>query len=223
MADTKYFSLQPEAFLAEFVGLTTAERGAYASICFWMYANNGRAVNDLRKLSVICGSPKNFNKLWLGIRKKFRIRGGYIYQKRVQKEYEVADQLRQGAVIAGHKGALIRWGGHKGGHAKPIANDNDKGKGNNTFYEAPGHVPVSKRLCDTLANILGARPNDKKSLTNFATWVDAQILAGRFSNEVFKQIFDIANDVLNARKPIAVFFKVVGEDLGYKSRARKRH
>ena len=52
----KYVQLEAEAFLADFMGMTAAERGCYATIIFHLYKMHGRCIFDKYELAALCNS-----------------------------------------------------------------------------------------------------------------------------------------------------------------------
>ena len=75
------------------------------------------------------------------------------------------------------------------------------------------------RIYDILGGIFKGRTiSDSTSLRNLTKWAKEQIEAGKFEPEIFKRIVNMAAESQNgkSRKPIAVFFAQVKNELGYK-------
>jgi uncharacterized protein YdaU (DUF1376 family) len=128
MGDIKYVQLEAGDFLADsdFQLMTAAERGIYCSIIFYMYRNDGRILNDPKRIKILTNSDENFEKSWNNVRKKFSEKNGYLSHKRVRKELARAKKFVQTQRKAGLKGAEKRWGRHNDPNssamAKPMAN-----------------------------------------------------------------------------------------------------
>ena len=114
MADKlKYFGLEPAGFTgdADFVTMTTEQRGAYCSIIFYLYQNDGKlkCQSDGLAIAPLCGCYGEWMAVWDAIKDKFKIEHGYITHARVTKEIERAKKFRLDRQNAGKLGAAKRW------------------------------------------------------------------------------------------------------------------
>lgn len=127
MAKIKYVQLEPAAFLADFVGLTPAQRGAYTTICFKLY--DGAISSDLKNLAILCATTfEDFqNEIWPAISHKFSVSSGLLTHKRVTKELKIAREHHKKRQNAAKK----RWSNadakHKQSYANQNQNQNQKG------------------------------------------------------------------------------------------------
>lgn len=81
---------------------------------------------------------------------------------------------------------------------------------------------LSIRLFDDLCAVFKKRtPADTSSLHNLVRWVQKSISEGRFNNDIAQRIVDAARDSCTgrSRKPIAVFYSNIKNDLGYRNYA----
>lgn len=126
----KYFGLEPAAFTgdADFVTMTTEQRGAYVSVILYLYQSNGKLLcsSNGTAIAQLCGFNQNWPEIWGGIRHKFILKDGYISHKRVNKEIERAEKFRKTKSEAGKKGASKRWHSHSTAIAEPkLCHNND--------------------------------------------------------------------------------------------------
>jgi hypothetical protein len=71
----KFVQLEPDAFLTDldFIAMTLEERGAYFTLIFYLYSNNGKCDLDISVLSKLCNkTPKAFEKSGRTFQKSFR-------------------------------------------------------------------------------------------------------------------------------------------------------
>ena len=81
----------------------------------------------------------------------------------------------------------------------------------------------SLRLVSMLENILNARSkSDRSAIHNIVNWLNLQVMAKRFNEEIFQQVVDIATESKSGRNPMAVFFSSLDEQIGYRARAAKQ-
>ena len=111
--DLNYVSLDSKKFLTDedFQIMSIEERGAYCSIIFNLYANNGVLSANPKILSKLCNcdSLNQFNKIWKTLHRKFYKRNKKLHHKKVSKELARASKLSQIRSIAGVKGNEVRW------------------------------------------------------------------------------------------------------------------
>jgi uncharacterized protein YdaU (DUF1376 family) len=105
-----YVQLEAKAFLADLIGMSTVESGAYVRLIFYLYANNGSCPNDVNTISEICGKPRNFGQIWKRIGQKFQVNGAVICHKRVTKELTEANTRRREKKDKAAAAAAVRWG-----------------------------------------------------------------------------------------------------------------
>jgi len=120
MAKIKYVQLEPAAFLADFVGLTPAQRGAYTTICFKLY--DGAINADPKSLAVLCATAfEDFqNEIWPAISHKFSVSDNLLTHKRVTKELKIAREHHKKRQNAAKK----RWSKADAKHKQSYANQN---------------------------------------------------------------------------------------------------
>jgi len=122
-AKPKYIQLEPAAFLSDedFQMMDATERGIYTTLIFYMLCNNGRIKNDLDGIKRLCNVNGDFKPKWDSVKSKFYPKRAWLRHRRVDYELRKARERMQTAVISGHKGAEVRWGGHSNPNSKPIA------------------------------------------------------------------------------------------------------
>lgn len=226
----KYVSLEPDAFLSDldFQAMTAEQRGVYCTLLFYLYRNNGRLKYDPDTLATLCRVDGDFD--FQTVLHKFQVRRGFIRHKRVTKELERA----QARVDKAIKAAQTRWDKESTSNAQASAEqchvkERDVTKSeeklttsnSNSEDDAPA-LSDSFRFALSLEEILQPRtPSDRSALRNANTWVNSQIAAGRFDEEIFARILDIANESKPGRNPLAVFFSRLDCELGYRARVEK--
>jgi len=237
----KYVSLEAGAFISDLVFqvMNARERGVYCTIIFYLYENNGGLPFNIEDLKHLCNCP-DFEKVWEFVKRKFIIKRGRIYHKRVTAELERARQFLQVQSEKGIKGAIGRWKSDGTGNGIGIAkrSEGKRSEGNesnnsnsnpSSAFQSAGsslrHAATASlemetiRFYDILSGIFRGRTvSDTTSLRNLVRWVKENIAAGKFAPEIFKTIVNMATESKNgkSRKPIAVFFAQVKKDLGYK-------
>jgi uncharacterized protein YdaU (DUF1376 family) len=108
----EYVSFELDKIVAAMSAMDCAERGAYISLLFYLYQNEGRCAYDLAKIKVICGAHRNFAKVWSKIEGKFRISDGVLRHKIVNKKLRKIRKEAQAKHRAGLIGATARWQTH---------------------------------------------------------------------------------------------------------------
>jgi len=80
------------------------------------------------------------------------------------------------------------------------------------------------RLVTVLEKILEAHTkSDRKSLQNLFNWLNMQIVARRFDENIFQKVLDIAKESKKgSRNPMAVFFAKLDELIGYRAKVAKQ-
>jgi uncharacterized protein YdaU (DUF1376 family) len=242
----QYVSLEVGAFISDMVFqvMTAEERGVYCTIIFYLYENNGRLPFDIETLKHLCNCP-DFEKVWEFVKRKFIIKQGRIYHKRVTAELERAKQFLQAQSEKGIKGNDTRWREHRTAIAQQSpdnrqvtksegkrseVNESNNSNTSSVFQSldtslrsaaiTAGELETLRfRIYDILHKVFGGLTvSDRTSLRNLTGWVKENIAAGKFAPEIFKTIVNMATESKNgkSRKPIAVFFAQVKNDLGYK-------
>jgi len=110
MAKIDYVQLEPKAFLADLIAMTTVESGAYARLVLYLYNNKGQCKNDPNVIKQICGNPRNFDSIWNNIKHKFQVNGASIVQKRVTQELQEAERRVALKTERAKKASAARWG-----------------------------------------------------------------------------------------------------------------
>jgi len=240
----QYVSLEAGAFISDmaFQVMTAQERGVYCTIIFYLYENNGRMPLDIEVLKHLCNC-ENFEKVWEFVKQKFVIKKDFITHKRVCRELDRARRLSQAQSEKGIKGAMRRWKPDDTGIGTGIAkrsevnrsedkvSDNNSNTSPSSAFQSldtslrsaaitAGELETLRfRIYDILHKVFGGLTvSDRTSLRNLTGWVKENIVAGKFEPGIFKTIVNMATDSCNgkSRKPIAVFFAQVKNDLGYK-------
>jgi len=107
-----HVQLTPSHFLsdADFIAWPAALRGAYCSLLFYMYANNGRIRNDPEYIrGLVNWQGERWEDAYRLLRKKCKVNHGFLTHKRVVAELAKAEAFLQHARASGHKGAKARW------------------------------------------------------------------------------------------------------------------
>ena len=228
-----------------FAVMNAEERGVYCSLVFYLYENNGVLPLNIEFLKHLCNC-ENFEKVWEFIKQKFNIKKGKITHKRVSREIERARQFSQLQSQRGVKANEVRWKEHRRRIAEGLPenpqvtkseakvsevnesnNSNTNGSQIQSLISSIRHDTLDAgeletlrfRIYDILGGIFKGRTvSDSTSLRNLTKWAKEQIEARKFEPEVFKRIVNIAVESKNgkSRKPIAVFFAQVKNELGYK-------
>jgi uncharacterized protein YdaU (DUF1376 family) len=110
MGNIKYVQLESGDFLADpdFQLMNSTERGIYCSVIFYMYLNNGKILNDPKRIEKLCNTDINFESSWKTVQKKFAEKNGYLTHKRVRKELAKAKRFLQHQRKAGLASAAAR-------------------------------------------------------------------------------------------------------------------
>ena len=241
----KYVSLEPDAFLSDldFQAMTAEQRGVYCTIIFYLYSNNGRMKFDEGMLRKLCNVNGEFD--FQTVLSKFQVRRGFIRHKRVSRELAKAQVF----VDRGVKAANVRWNKQclSNAQASPkqcnetkrdvtkrdekeskntIPYNNrkeqcDKGDINANFGDFNSNS-FSLRFVSALEGILKTRSkSDRSAIRNLSNWLNLQVLAKRFNEEIFLRVSDMAKESKNGRNPLAVFFSRMDEEIGYRARVVK--
>ena len=126
MADNKsqYVQLEPSAFLTDtdYQVMTAEQRGVYCSIIFYLYANGGKLElgsktgvlvdfdnNVIALLSNCQKTGEEWNRVWSGVEKKFKIKNRVLTHKRVTEELKRAANYREKKSLAGTIGMQHRY------------------------------------------------------------------------------------------------------------------
>jgi hypothetical protein len=75
---------------------------------------------------------------------------------------------------------------------------------------------------EALANIIPPRtPSDRTCFRNVTNWLVEGCAAGRFSNEIFGRVLDLAKEARGGRRPPAVFMALMKKELRYKNETER--
>ena len=165
MTKIDYVQLEPKAFLADLIAMTTVESGAYARLILYLYNNGGSCPNSIESLKQITGNPRNFNAIWKKIEHKFQVSAHEVTHKRVRKELTEAKRRIELKTERAKKASAARWA--KNGdchepeqctssaqamqeHPPSNANGNGKGKGNGNGNTTP--IPASQKNLNNNTN-----------------------------------------------------------------------
>lgn len=117
--------------------------GAYTKLLCYCWNNNGLP-NDEEELKEMCGNPQNWDRIWKKVGACFYVKGGKIFNKRLDKEARKQKKWKKKSSKGGKESAKTRWGNrgnNKGGYKKVITKE--KAKGN-----SPSSSPSSSSLKD---------------------------------------------------------------------------
>ena len=228
LKDVEYVKLEIKPWLLEWgknPDWTAQDFGIYWLICLRMYEGGGKITSDPDKLAAFCRtSRESFDDSWERIQSKLKEKGATLFQKRVRKELREARTRIQSAVNAGVKGAKKRWRSY----GDPVANENET-KSNTNISLKPSNskararsLTTSLRFVHSLKETITARnTSDSMAYRNLDRWLATEIANGRFTEEIYSQILDIAKDSKRGRNPIAVLFSRLDKEVGYRPRAAK--
>ena len=111
MTSAPFMQLYVGDYLADTLGLTTEEHGAYLLLLFTLWRHDTRLPNDPAKLARIARvSPKRWGRIWAAIEHYFFVDGDQIGNRRVDIEFKKAVSISKERKIAGSLG----------GKAKPL-------------------------------------------------------------------------------------------------------
>lgn len=166
--------------------------------------------------------------------KKVKTRLIEINQRRVLKELRASRNRMQTSVNAGVKGAKKRWGGFNDPNNNPNSNPNakrneTKRNEDDTILnetkrnEEPSDSDSVKnsirstlRFADQLdKTIKPFSKSDRTALTNLCKWLQRKITHKQFSENIFNVVLGYAAEAKTGRKPIAVFFSKLKQEMGY--------
>ncbi len=110
MSDIPYIPFYPDAFLADTAMLSLEEKGAYFVLLCYMWINAAELPDDDHKLARILGTTTvKWKKLRKNIEGFFtKTADGFLTQKRLKKEWEKAQDIRQKYSENGRKGGRPR-------------------------------------------------------------------------------------------------------------------
>ena len=240
----KYVQLESDAFLTDldFIRMTSAERGLYCSLIFFLNSNNGKCEFDPATLSKLCNcrNEKEFEILWQKIEKKFRIRNGTLKHKRVTKELNRVKKFRQACKQAGLRGANKRWHGHgdpnseamtkerKGNVIEKEREDNTSNTNTNNSLSSSSNSARTRLSADVqiqalhfseaLGGIIPPRSqSDRTCFVNVTRWLAEGCASGRFTPAIYSRVLDYAKEAKAGRNPPAVFMALLKKELGYRN------
>ena len=231
----KYVQMESEAFLTDldFMAMTLEQRGAYFTLIFYLYCNNGKCELDIPALSQLCNkSTKTFEKIWQVISKKFQTRNGVIKHKRVTKELRKAKKFIRHQSKAGLASARKRQQRLSHGStdvtspvqptkAKGNVNEKEKKVNTNTYTKEQSLSSNSLRALsfnETLIGIIKPRnQSDRTCFRNITNWLIVGCANGRFNGEIFDRVLDYAREASTGRNPATVFMALIKKELGYRS------
>jgi uncharacterized protein YdaU (DUF1376 family) len=110
--------LEIDAWLGDtdFILMTDNERGIYWTLCLYLYANGGKMRLDVDKFIRLCNCNSKNERPEVAIQsvlRKFQVRRGFIYHKKVTKQLRIAQARIDSAV----KAANARWQPQRDGNA----------------------------------------------------------------------------------------------------------
>jgi uncharacterized protein YdaU (DUF1376 family) len=230
----KYVQLESDAFLTDvdFVQFTPAERGVYCSLILSLTSNDGKCTSEPEALSRICNcrSVEEFEKIWLRISKKFRLRKGFIRHKRVSKELSRAKKLlqakRRGGLSTARKrqhstgtacgtaGAMERKRNEK--VSEDLTNTNTADQSAITSDSLRNPQLNALRFIEALSRLIPPRSrSDRTCFRRVADWLAEGCCGGRFNAEIFDRVLDYARQARQGDNPAAVFMATLKDELGY--------
>jgi len=232
MAKIRYVQLEPEAIIAEpdFQMMTVSERGVYLTLMLYLFCNGGRMKLDIDRMSTMFRCD-DFEKIWQQIRGKFVVKGDTISHKMVTKKLARARRFAQARRSAGVKGAQKRWQSHNATSDETTVKES---KGNVTerkdkdipssntntdsqFLSSSAPVRANSLLFhDALTKIIRPRnQSDRTCFHNVTRWLAEEIVRGRFDEQIYARVLDIAREVAACRNPAAALMARLKKELGY--------
>lgn len=244
----KYVQLESDAFLTDldFIRMTSAERGLYCSLIFFLNSNDGKCEFDPPALSRLCNcnNEQEFEILWQNIAKKFQLRNGLIKHKRISKELRKAKNFYKACKQAGLRGAKKRWHGHnnpnrvtngralakgkKGNVIEKEREDNTSNSySNNSISSSSNSVReqdaektlqyAGLRFLEALERTIPPRNrSDRTCNQNVTRWLISGCREKKFNLEIFERVLDYAKEARAGQKPAAVFMALLKKDLEYR-------
>lgn len=230
MKNIKWVQLCPQDVLSDidFQIMNAQQRGVFWTVILLLYCNNGEIQLDPASLKELCNC-EDFENIWPKVAKKFITRNGVIKHKRVSRELRKIKKLLQDKSRAGVKGAQKRWHSQSDTNDTTEANEKERNvieeeKINNSNSKSPSFsssTSVRKQLmfCEALrATIKPANRSDRTCFDNIARWLFRNIVAGRFSEEIFERVLDFAKEAAAARgNHAAIFVSLMKKELGYEA------
>lgn len=229
LKDVKWVKFAFDDYVTEFADhpdWSAKDFGALFRIDLQCYRSGGKISNDPAFLARLCRlSPKEFERVWSKIGKKYHSSVTNLYRKRVRDELHIARALLQTAYLKGLKGSEARY--LKSSSAIAIRNETnskriDKGT-SNSKDPSPLLVTDSLRFNTALSAIIKPMcQGDRTSYHNLGLWIERKIVAGKFTKEIFREVLDYAAQSLGGKKPIAVFYKTLYREIGYRPEKKRR-
>ena len=220
----RYVSLESDAFLSDpdFQAMTAEQRGAYCTIIFYLYRNDGRMKYSEEELRKLCNVNDEF--AIQTVLSKFRVRRGFIRHKRVDRELAKAQVF----VDRGVKAANARWNKQCSSNAQAMRDQCNETKRNEKESNTTSNTKAralslsdSVRFADQLDKTIKPRSqSDRRAQLNLTQWLMLEIKEGRRDSGVFEKILTIAKES-KGRIPMAVFFSRLDKEIGYRPRAVK--
>ena len=131
MEKSPAFQFYPKDFLMDDkVAIMNMEaRGVYITLLSYCWNNKGLS-NDQEELKQMCGYPKNWDKIWEKVGTCFYVKGGKLFNKRLDKEARKQKKWKEKSSKGGKESAKVRWGNrgnNKGGYKKVTTKEKAKG------------------------------------------------------------------------------------------------
>lgn len=233
----KFVQLESQAFLTDldFVGFSAAERGVYCTLILQLYCSGGKCELNSPALARLCNC-ENFEQIWERIAKKFQTRNGVIKHKRVTKELRRAKKFVQGQRKSGLRGAQKRWARYGDPMAKEtkrnviekeskaLTNTSSSALALSSSNSVRSGSAASQALHFNQALVQIIRPrsqSDRTCFRNVTNWLTRGCAEGRFTQEIFARVLDLAEEAKTGRKPAAVFMALLKKELRYKNGREK--
>jgi uncharacterized protein YdaU (DUF1376 family) len=166
---TRYFSFEPAAFLAEFVGMTREQIGAYTSLVMWLYNNGGRIRAQSKRIPTIMQSQEDFDAIWEVIGEKFVEKEGWLSHPRVTREMARVHKRRTEKRLQAQAAAKARWEKQSRGNADampPQCQSEGEGEGNIIIDDDVVHSALN----NPIGNINTAREMEKSTAEIVGVW-----------------------------------------------------
>lgn len=219
--------------VAALAPMLAAERGAYQSMLWYLYQNDGRMAYDLGLIGGVCNCGRNFSKVWSRIEGKFVVKDGVLKHKKVTKILRKIKKKIQAKRRAGLRGAAVTWQKHSSANGKKEANNTNTNQNQlivNIGFEqsAPEEVLVLHNrirtqigeLCDHITRTFQPREREKKTLTKILAFMASSIQADPDLEHWLtdaKEWATIAHQDGKKDRGLPLFVEAVKENTGWRS------
>lgn len=235
----QYVHLEAGAFISDvdYQSMTAEQRGVYCSIIFYLYANDGKldisgnpdlfsGNNVISLLSNCQKTGEEWERVWSGVKKKFKIKNNILTHKRVTSELRRSAKYRNQKSLAGKKGMQQRYNSVSSDDITKSSQGNTKSsKGNIDILQLPKNSPDSMKLGLEIAGLIESEfcPFSEKETKTFQRIARHLAIVGSSLNGEFipklKELIRLSKQD-HIKKPKAMFVELCKKETGYEPTKR---